>query len=514
MTIPKIIHFTIPEHPTEVQLRNIQIARDVHPDWEVVVWRDPVDPAPFKLAKYWGKVQSGAQLSDLMRLEVVYQQGGFYVDSDIVLLKSLEPLRRFPFVVGTEDGHLPTNAFFGAVPQSPVLADLIDELDWNEVDWKVPGDITTGPRFFLRVLHRRDDVSVVPRETFYPYFPSTRPKPPRQWTYGTHLWVSSWKPKIPPIWSLRRIYRSIRGRVLRLGRWFISSTRNRLLTFRQRMRLHRAEPYSASGVVCAQMVHGPKIYLSGEDVSITPEIALRGTYEFYEELFVKRVVRRGDWAIDVGANVGVFSLLSAQNVGPFGRVYAYEPNPLPASLLKKSLVMNWYHDRVDVRQKAVSSERGAMQLRFSRALLGGATLSPAGSAAAFDDTAQLVGGEERVDVEVCTLDDEFPIDLPIRILKIDVEGFDHQVLQGASRLLERNCIDILMLECHPEISGESWNDYVAELRKIISYGYDTFSLTKSAKLKPIDFNDVLYGIRDRNIVLVSKDAKHTIQELR
>ncbi len=116
-------------------------------------------------------------------------------------------------------------------------------------------------------------------------------------------------------------------------------------------------------------------------------------------------------------------------------------------------------------------------------------------------------------MEVSTLDSDFPVDLPIRMLKIDAEGFDHHVLRGASRLLERNCIDILMLECLQEIYGESWSEYMAELRKIIGYGYETYVLTKSAKLKPIDFNDLLYSDRERNIVLVSKDAKHTIREL-
>ncbi len=251
MTIPKIIHFTIPESPTEVQLRNIQSARDLHPGWDVVVWKDPVDRSSFTLAKYWDKTNSGAQLADLIRLEVVHQQGGFYVDSDIVLLRNLDALRHFSFVVGTEDGHLLTNAFFGAEPQSPVLADLIDELNRHEVDWKLPPDITTGPRFFLRELKWREDVTVLPRETFYPYFPSTRPLPPRRWTYGTHLWVSSWKMRKGRPRPFRRIYRSVRGRILRLGRWLVTNTRIRLLTWRHRMRLHRPESYNASGIICA-----------------------------------------------------------------------------------------------------------------------------------------------------------------------------------------------------------------------------------------------------------------------
>src|SRR4029077_17762873 len=111
-------------------------------------------------------------------------------------------------------------------------------------------------------------------------------------------------------------------------------------------------------------------------------------------------------------------------VRQFGRVYSYEPNPLPASLLKRSLVMNWFHDRVEVRQKAAAAEPGVMQLRYNPGLLGGATLAAEGSAGTFEASVPFLGDEERIDVDVSTLDTDFPVDIPIRLLKIDAEGFD------------------------------------------------------------------------------------------
>src|SRR5205814_1542104 len=144
----------------------------------------------------------------------------------------------------------------------------------------------------------------------------------------------------------------------------------------------------------------------------------------------------GDWVIDVGANVGVLTLVFAQTVRRFGRVYSYEPNPLPASLLKRSLVMNWFHDRVEVRQKAAAAELGVMQLRYNPGLLGGATLAAKGSDRTYEHSVQLLGDEEKIDVEVSTLDADFPTDLPIRFLNLDTDGFDYSVLRGASRLLE------------------------------------------------------------------------------
>jgi FkbM family methyltransferase len=194
-------------------------------------------------------------------------------------------------------------------------------------------------------------------------------------------------------------------------------------------------------------------------------------------------------------------------------VYSYEPNPLPASLLNRSLVMNWFQDRVQVRQKGIGSQAATMTLRFSHGLLGGATLATSDNSGTFEEAATLVGGEESVEVEVCTLDNEFPVDLPIRFLKVDAEGFEHQVLRGAARLLERNCIDILMLECIQDVSGANWDEYTVELKKITDFGYQPHLLSKSSKLTPINFNDILYSVRDRNIVFVCPDARHTIREL-
>ena len=293
-------------------------------------------------------------------------------------------------------------------------------------------------------------------------------------------------------------------------RW-LTGIRYFLTQLRLGLRLGSSQPYQASGVICAQTVHGPKIYLVGEDVSITPHIALHGTYEFREERFIQRFVQRGDWVIDVGANVGIMTLVAAQRVRECGRVFAYEPNPLPADLLRKSLVLNWFHDRTIVREKAIGSKPGRLQLRFSKGLLGGATLASAESEGTFEDAVALVSNEEEIDVDVTTLDADFPVNLPIRLLKIDAEGFEHEVLRGARRLLENHCIDIVMMECLQEISGNMWDDLLVEVKKLMDIGYRPHLLTRSSKLTEINFRTILASNRDRNIVFVSKHALATVR---
>jgi FkbM family methyltransferase len=517
MSIPTIIHFTIPERPSEHQLRNIETARALHPGWNVIVWQDPIDGTNFTLSKYWHKTNSGAQLADLIRLEVVYQQGGFYLDSDFALRKSLDPLRRYACVVASQDGNVLTNAFFGAAPNSPALKRLIDVLDLHEVDWDLPPNATTGPSLFTREMAWRDDVTVIPRETFYPYDWNERPKAPRLWTYGAHEWEHSWKYSWGSAKSWRQPFRSARHTTkltaLNVRRRIYAKLRDLILGVRRRLRVYRPEPYPASGTICAQTIHGPRIYLFGEDASITPEIALHGTYEFQEERFIQRVLRAGDWAIDVGANVGAFALLMAQSVGPCGRVYCYEPNPLPAALLKKSLAMNWFHDRTEVRPHALGSERGTQRLRFAKGRMGDATLAAKGADSAFHKTTPLVGAEEEISVETSTLDDDFPVNLPIRLLKIDAEGFEHHVLRGGGRLLDQHCVDILMLECIQEVYGPSWHEYLREIEKLIAHGYGLYILRNSAKLRPLNIKGLQLTDRGRNIILVSQEAKETINEL-
>jgi FkbM family methyltransferase len=502
MTISKIIHFAIPADPAAFQVRNIEIARELHPGWKFIIWQESDDRAAYVLSKYWDRANSPQQLANLISLEAVLQHGGFYVDSSISLRKNLDALRSYSFVIASQDGSELCTKFFGAVAQHPALKHLVDELATREIDWTLPDSATTGSKFVTREIKWRDDVTVIPRETFYPRGGDCEVGQNPMSIYGAPCQEASGLSST----KSRRSETSFRRNLFQRIRYLLFKLRRRLKTDVPRA-------YPASGVICVETIHGNRMFLLGEDASVTPEIALHGTYEFDEERFMQRVIRPGDWAIDVGANVGVFSLLLAQFVGPFGKVFCYEPNPLPASLLKKSLLMNWLHDRADVRQKAVGSTSEVVRLRFSKERLGDATLTLT-DGGTFESTLSLLGDVEEIDVEVTTLDADFPVDLPIRLLKIDAEGYDHQVLQGSARLLQRQCIDIVMLECLQEVHGWNWPEYLSKLRQIMDFGYGLYTLTVSSKLQQLSLKQLLLTDRARNIFLVSKYAAATFKELK
>ena len=87
----------------------------------------------------------------------------------------------------------------------------------------------------------------------------------------------------------------------------------------------------------------------------------------------KEVVRQGDVILDLGANMGFFTLLAARLTGHQGRVYSFEPNPTNYGLLLKNLEINGYSN-VTVIQKAISNHTGTEKLYISDEDIGNSTI--------------------------------------------------------------------------------------------------------------------------------------------
>jgi FkbM family methyltransferase len=141
-----------------------------------------------------------------------------------------------------------------------------------------------------------------------------------------------------------------------------------------------------------------------------------------ERRFFERTVRRGEIVVDVGANQGIFTLLFSRLVGPQGRVIALEPEPA----LFAALDRNCRDNRADhvTRLQIAAGERPARGvLHCSRFNRGDNRLS-----------ASLSG--PSVPVEIVALDDLLPTE-GVSLVKIDVQGYELQVVRGMQRILDR-----------------------------------------------------------------------------
>jgi FkbM family methyltransferase len=516
----RIIHFTVASEITQEQEQAIALARALNPGWDIRVWVDPVDFDGALLQHWYDRPRTGAGRADLIRLDVVYQFGGVYLDTDVFLQQSLEPLSDLDHFFCSEDGWVITNAAFGARKGHPALRALIDDLLANEPSWDLAPNVTTGPCFFAKILHWWEGLVVLPRDTFYPYLWSESPAESIPTTFGVHRWAHSWgvpgelsrwqsiKEWLSDSWSAFRRRLRLRTRiraVLRvgLGRRYRYLRELRARTFSSRKPARSVSMYSSAGTLTVKTLHGFIISLPSDDLSITPHVAASGTYEPTELDFIRRALRGGDLMVDVGCNVGMHTLTAAGVVGPFGRVVAFDPNPIVLHHLRDSLAINWLHDRVQVEQVAIGEVAGTAEFSFPTRRFGDGSLVREDHSS-HASLRRLIGSDGRASVQVVTLDERFPLDVEIKVLKIDVEGHDYAVLRGARRLFKNRAVAHLLIEALREVAPQAYLALMAELELIESFGYGVRMLKSGGSLsQPFTVEALQSGLakHGRNLVL-------------
>jgi len=142
---------------------------------------------------------------------------------------------------------------------------------------------------------------------------------------------------------------------------------------------------------------------------------------------IEPLCRPGDCVLDIGANVGDWTLPMALRVGRQGRVIAFEPVPYLAETVAKTARVN-RHDWVEVLPLALGSTDGTAEFSVERGNSGGSRLGRMSG-----DFSHITVKTARLDTLVSARPDIERIDF----VKIDVEGFEVQVLEGARETLAR-----------------------------------------------------------------------------
>lgn len=142
--------------------------------------------------------------------------------------------------------------------------------------------------------------------------------------------------------------------------------------------------------------------------------------------------------VDIGANIGYFTLLFSTLVGENGRVYAFEPEPRNYDLLVKNMEFNGFKNVIPL-QKAVSNETGKVELFVDLLESGGHSIHQA---------AVQWGNEsltKPIPVDAASLDDVFKNEKrPIDIIKMDIQGAEPMALLGMKKTAE-NSKDMKMI---------------------------------------------------------------------
>lgn len=170
------------------------------------------------------------------------------------------------------------------------------------------------------------------------------------------------------------------------------------------------------------------MYVDTRDLSLAPHLLLNGYWEMWVSQAIASYVKPGMRCIDVGANCGYFTLMLCELVGDKGFVEAFEPQPVLAELLKKSITVNGFGKQAGVVQSAVGDLNRSAMLCEHKTLMGSASLH----GIADPDVSMR-------QVEMVTLDKigyGEPVAPSIDFIKIDVEGYELKVLEGMQSLIK------------------------------------------------------------------------------
>jgi FkbM family methyltransferase len=188
------------------------------------------------------------------------------------------------------------------------------------------------------------------------------------------------------------------------------------------------------GPVPLRVAGGP---LQGLVVELDPRLhkeMLSGRFEPQIQRTIQELLSEGDTAFDVGAHLGYFSLSMATRVGGSGHVVAFEPNPSVAERLRRNVVQP-------------ASSLGSIVTPVATAL--GAQSGRLPFASGADSSTGRLSPDGDLDVEVTTLDEVAERFGEPRLVKIDVEGAEVDVLRGGRRLIARR-FAAFVIEAHSE----------------------------------------------------------------
>ncbi len=199
--IPRKIHYIWVGDSPKPDILNICLLswKEKLPNFEIVEWNEKnfffnEELKNNRFLRECYERELWAFVSDYMRVKILYEEGGVYLDTDMLLLKDISSLLTNNLFVGYEDNEHVNAAILGCNPKNEFLKKVMDFYE-KEI-WEQP--LWTIPKIFTYVLNENPDLeaemTIYPKDFFYPYHYSEEFTEDRitENTYGIHWWGNSW----------------------------------------------------------------------------------------------------------------------------------------------------------------------------------------------------------------------------------------------------------------------------------------------------------------------------------
>lgn len=236
--------------------------------------------------------------------------------------------------------------------------------------------------------------------------------------------------------------------------------------------------------------------LSTEGISRT--LAIHRSRERDHTLVFKSEIEPGMRVLDIGANIGYYTMMAAKAVGKNGRVFAIEPDPRNLAGLQRTLAANpALQDIVDLYAFAVSNTVGEATFYQAQASNLNTLVSGVSGVSGVSDANSGSAGSAVIDqftVQTHTVD-AFMQDKgkTINFVRMDIEGFEIEAIEGMLSTLEASPPPCkLLIEVHPQLYNPPARDFGASLEKLFRLGFYPKLVISAGEEIPAQFTELDY----------------------
>jgi len=204
-------------------------------------------------------------------------------------------------------------------------------------------------------------------------------------------------------------------------------------------------------------LNGFKMFLNPRDLGLSKELFVVGIREPVCQDKYKQLLMNNDVIIDIGANLGYYVLIASQKVDT-GFIHAIEPIPDNYTLLARNIVANGLGSRVKTYNCAIGDNNKKEKIYYGKEL----------------NTPSILRADHPnyFYTDVFTLDRFiFTNDIKPTVVRMDVEGFEYQIINGMKNILKNNTLRVLFIEFHPRILYDNHLEISEIFRTIFNHGF-------------------------------------------
>jgi FkbM family methyltransferase len=179
---------------------------------------------------------------------------------------------------------------------------------------------------------------------------------------------------------------------------------------------------------------------------------------------LESIIEEGFVVVDIGANIGYYTLLAARKVGKQGKVYSFEPEAKSFDILCKNIEINGFRQTVTACQKALLDREDKIDFNVYEENIGSSSI--------FVDNSIFVGHPHKkkiISIQATTLDAFLGDNVGVDLIKMDAEGAEPFIFEGMKNVIKNNPTLKIIMEfapTHIEAAGKNPAEFLRNLKSI------------------------------------------------